>query len=83
MVTRALALKEHDATLKHATDPKLVKEVFGDNLIEGHDKQFVKSMQKDIYYKLLNSILRGKKFTEAENGSKEAVQAGLKEKLTA
>lgn len=57
VITQALGLKDHDPTLKHATDPKLVKEVFGDHLIEGHDKQFIKSMQKDIYYKLLNSIL--------------------------
>ena len=73
VITQALGLKDHDVTLKHATDPKLVKEVFGDNLIEGHDKEFVKSMQKDIYYKLLNSILQGKKFDEEGDGSKKAV----------
>ena len=78
VITQALALKDHDKALKYATDQKLVKEVFGDNLIEGHEKEFVKSMQRDIYYKLLNSILKGK---EIGKGKKE-IQDRLRTKLT-
>ena len=73
IITQALRLKDHDVTVKHAIDPKLIKEVFGDNLIEGHDKEFVKSIQYDIYYKLLNSILQGKIFEEEGDGSKQAI----------